>query len=87
MNTLQDIWDKFPKKYIILVVPAAGLLVLLGAILNWDWVLEGDGRIMNIAWISNMFGRKAARVIIGINGAIIFIVGMIYFILMNMNDK
>lgn len=41
-NTSQDIWVKFPKEYVGLVGTAFRLLFLLGTILNWDWVLEGD---------------------------------------------
>ena len=83
INTSQDIWSKFPKEYVGLVGTAFGLLFLLGAILNWDWVLEGDGRIMNIAWVSNTFGRNVARIIVGATGTFIAILGIIIFILMN----
>lgn len=76
-----DILSKFPKEYVGLFVAAAGLLFLLGAILNWNWVLEGDGRIMNIAWISDMFGRNVARILVGIVGSVITLCGIVLFCL------
>lgn len=79
----ESIFSKFPAEYLGLAVVAVGLLFVLGAILNWDWVLEGDGRIMNIAWISDKFGRKAARILVAINGAIIILAGIVLFWAMN----
>ena len=69
------------KEYGYLFVAACGLLFLLGAIPNWDWVLEGDGRIMNIAWISNVFGRTVARILVGVSGGIVLAVGILMFFL------
>ena len=80
---MEDIWKKIPKEYAPLIVAAIGLLFLIGAIRDWDWVLEGDGRIMNIAWVSNTFGRRTARILVGISGAMIMILGVIYFWLWN----
>lgn len=82
MGTIDgEFFSKLCKDYGYLIVAAVGLLILLGAILNWDWVLEGDGRIMNIAWISNMFGRTVARILIGIPGSIIVALGVLMFFL------
>lgn len=76
-----ELFTKLCKEYGYLFVAACGLLILLGAILDWDWVLQGDGRIMNIAWISNMFGRTIARILIGIVGSIILALGTLMFFL------
>ena len=80
---MEDIWKKFPKEYAPLIVVACGLLFLIGAIRDWDWVLEGDGRIFNMAWVSNTFGRRVARILVGISGAVIMILGVLYFWLWN----
>lgn len=75
------LFTRLCTEYGYLFVAACGLLFLLGALLNWDWVLEGDGRIMNIAWISNMFGRTVARILVGISGGIVLAVGILMFFL------
>lgn len=82
MEKEQDIFSKFPKEYVGLVGVAVGLLFLLGAILNWDWVLQGDGRCFNIAWVCNTFGRKTARILVGISGSVIILCGIVLFVLM-----
>ena len=76
-----ELYSTLVKEYGYLLVAAGGLLFLLGAILNWDWVLEGDGRMINMAWISNQFGRNVARIIVGIIGGIILVLGVIMFFL------
>lgn len=76
-----ELFTKLCKEYGYLFVAACGLLILLGAILNWDWVLEGDGRIMNIAWVSHTFGRNVARILIGTTGGIMLVVGILMFFL------
>ena len=78
---ISELYNTLVKEYGYLLVAAGGLLLLLGAILNWDWVLEGDGRMINIAWISNQFGRNVARIIVGINGCIILVLGVTMFFL------
>lgn len=82
METINsELYSTLVKEYGYLLVAAGGLLFLLGAILNWDWVLEGDGRMINMAWISNQFGRNVARIIVGIIGGIILVLGVIMFFL------
>lgn len=75
------LFSQFPEEYAGLVLVAAGLLLLLGAIRDWDWVLEGNGSRMNAAWISNTFGRKTARIFVGICGSIIALSGLVLFLL------
>lgn len=58
-----------------------GILLIVGVICNWDWILEGDGRVFNIAWFSNVFGRTAARIIYGILGLLFILIGLIWFVL------
>ncbi|QIU96679.1 Imm17 family immunity protein [Bacteroides faecium] len=74
-------FSKLCKEYGYLFIAASGLLILLGAILNWDWVLEGDGRMMNIAWVSNKFGRTVARILVGISGSVLLVIGILMFFL------
>lgn len=81
-NGSEDFLSKFPKEYLGFVFVAFGAIILVGAWLDWDWILEGDGTIMNIAWISNTFGRKVARIIMGIGGGLIMAIGIIIYFLM-----
>lgn len=81
-NNSENIFGKLPKEYLGLLFAAGGLLILIGAWLNWEWILEGDGSMINIAWISNKFGRTVARIIMGTGGVFLFIVGIILFVLM-----
>lgn len=79
---IENYLSKFPKEYMGFIFVAFGAIILIGAWFNWDWVLEGDGRAMNIAWISNTFGRNVARVIMGVMGVLIMIIGFVIFFLM-----
>lgn len=79
---MENFLSKFPKEYMGFIFVAFGAIILIGAWLNWDWVLEGNGKIMNIAWISDTFGRTTARVIMGIGGVLITIIGIVIFCLM-----
>jgi hypothetical protein len=48
------------------VLVAVGVFFFIGILLDWDWLLEGDGRAFNIAWFSETFGRRAARILFGL---------------------
>lgn len=41
------------------------LFIILGLILDWDWVVEPGGGYFNIAYFINAFGRKTVRIIYG----------------------
>lgn len=81
-NGSQNFLSKFPKEYMGFIFVAFGAIILIGAWLDWDWILEGDGKIMNIAWVSNTFGRTVARIIMGISGVLTMIIGIVIFCLM-----
>lgn len=81
-NGSEDIYSKFPKEYLGLLFVAFGAIIVVGAWFDWDWIFQGDGKIINIAWISNTFGRNVARIIMGIGGALIMLIGILIFCLM-----
>ncbi|WP_344927144.1 immunity 17 family protein [Aquimarina addita] len=61
------------KEFIVLhphygyLIAAAGCtLYLIGAILDWDWVVEPGGGYFNIAYWIRIFGRKTIRICIGV---------------------
>ncbi|OJY17389.1 MAG: hypothetical protein BGO98_00355 [Myxococcales bacterium 68-20] len=40
-----------------------GVVLLIGTFLKWGWVFEGGGGRLNLAWIANTFGFRAAQVV------------------------
>ena len=55
-----------------------GAIIIIGAVCNWNWVLEGDGSDFNLAWLSNLKGRTYARVVCGLFGLLLIILGLIW---------
>jgi hypothetical protein len=74
-----DFWENLNPLWGAIIFITIGFLVLLGAILNWNWVFEDDGRVFNIAWISNVFGRTVARILMGALGILISVGGIWFF--------
>ena len=65
-------------KMVSIVILIFGILVIIGAILNWDWLFKPDGHYQNkwtIGQLSRYLGRNTARVIGFIGGLIITIAG------------
>ncbi len=60
----------------ILIIIIASI-VLIGVIKDADWVLEGGHGSWNFAFISNAFGRTAARILVGILASIIILFGVV----------
>lgn len=58
-----------------------GKILLCSAIFNWSWIYEGKRNKLSLAWVSDRFGRKIARIVAAILGALVVIYG-IYFTLM-----
>lgn len=77
---IQQFFKESPE-YGGLIPMAVGLLLIVGAVCNWSWVLEGDGRVFNLAWLSNFMGRTFARITCGIFGIILIALGIIWFII------
>lgn len=82
MEKEQTIFSNLPKECGGLAIIICGLLFLIGAIRDWDWVLEGNGRAFNLAWVSNTFGRKIARILVGILSSVIIMCGIVLVVLM-----
>jgi len=59
------------------LIAVLGLLLLIAVFMDSDWVLEGGNGFFNIATISHMFGRKTARILMGILAIIIIGAGLL----------
>ena len=65
-------------KLLSLTILIFGILVVIGAILNWDWLFKPDGSYHNkwtIGQISRYLGRDTARILGLIGGLILIIAG------------
>ena len=79
METIQKFFAEYPQYYGVFFC-LIGIFMIISAIKNWEWVLGGHSwNLSKIEGISNFFGRKFARVVMGIFGAIIIIAGIIWF--------
>ena len=64
------------------VLIAGGLLILIGAILDWKWVSSTTvGDKARHAFIFEMWGEKGYRVFIGLCGLGLIICGLVYLAL------
>lgn len=80
MEKLEDFFQNNPH-YFGLILLLAGLVLLIGVIKDWSWIFQGDGRVFNIEWFSTTFGRKGARVVMGILAVVLVLLGGIWFFL------
>ena len=78
-KTVPDYFQHHPGSFGWLLI-AGGLLIVIGCICNWNWVLESDGRVWNMNWIINTFGRKAARIYVGLLGTVLVVCGVLMYI-------
>lgn len=64
------------------VLIAGGLLILIGAILDWKWVSSATvGDKARHAFIFEVWGERGYRVLIGICGLVLVICGLVYLVL------
>lgn len=42
------------------------VFLIIGLILDWDWVVEPGGGYFNIAYFIETFGRKTVRIVYGL---------------------
>ncbi|NDV78470.1 immunity 17 family protein [Dysgonomonas sp. 511] len=88
MEFIQNAYDAVKRffsenpQYAKLILPLFGFILLLGAIRNWKWIFEDDGRIFNLAWVKYNVSEKLARIIVGTTGAILIVFGVILYFLM-----
>lgn len=71
----------FIKKFPYLFIMLAGLLFLLGAIFNWEWICSPQGSKRFMTFIYEFLGEKGYRICTGICGSIIIICGLLLWIL------
>ena len=65
MEQISDFFSTNPE-YGYLFGAGAFLFIIIGLILDWDWVVEPGGGYFNIAYFINMFGRKTIRIVYGL---------------------
>ena len=66
-------------EYGYLLGTGAFSLIIIGLILDWDWVVEPGGGYFNIAYAIATFGRKTVRIVYGIIMAIGLILSLYGF--------
>lgn len=70
------------KYYWQYVIMAAGLFVVVGAILNWEW-LCGSGTVRAFGLghlLVSLFGRTGYRIFIGLSGCMLIVAGVLMLI-------
>lgn len=73
---------EFLKAHYQYVLIAGGLLFLIGAIRDWEWVYQATGgNKARRAFIFEVWGEKGYRVFIGICGLLLAICGVVLLIL------
>lgn len=87
MKNEQDFFAQLPKEYVGLVFVAAGVLLLVGAIRRWKWVLDMTGQKSNkpfvfLSVMHDWFGENGVRIGIIVISVLIIICGLVMFVLM-----
>ena len=78
---IKDFFSKHPQLFGIIFC-LSGILMLVAAIKNWEWLLGGSSwNLQKIEGISNFFGRTIARIVAGVFGGIVIIAGIVWFII------
>jgi hypothetical protein len=73
-------------EYFGLLIAVFGVFFLLAGIFNFDWVFRGRSySLKKFEGISNIIGRKAARVICGFLGIMMIVFGAVVLILAKKN--
>lgn len=63
-----------------IVLAVCGLVWLIGALCGWRWMLEGSRNRFGIAWVAETFGRGIARIVAGVVGLVVMVVGIVLII-------
>jgi len=72
----------YGKEHYYWVMMAGGLLILIGAIRNWTWVVEPtkDDESNGFKYfIIYVFGVEAYRILMGLCGIILIVLGIIFW--------
>lgn len=66
-----------------LLVIALGVVLLLGSILKWKWVLQtqGDRPMGFLHWMYSLFGEKGYRIAMGFLSVMIILCGIAFLLL------
>lgn len=75
METVTNFLSTNPH-YAYLIGSGVMLVLIIGLILDWDWILEPGGGYFNSAYFIKAFGRKTVRIAYGI----IFFIGFLAFL-------
>ena len=78
---MENIFE-FLRSHFEYVLIAGGLLILIGAILDWKWVSSATvSDKARHAFIFEVWGERGYRVLIGICGLVLVICGLVYLVL------
>lgn len=84
-----EIWMEqlmaFLQKHWPFTIIGCGLLIFIGALLNWRWVCEFDHRrVRPFAFdtlVHDFFGDQGYRFLMGISGLVIILCGLVFLFL------
>ena len=84
-----EIWMEqlmaFLQKHWQCTIIGCGLLIFIGALLNWRWVCEFDHRrVRPFAFdtlVHDFFGDQGYRFLMGISGLVIILCGLVFLFL------
>lgn len=84
-----EIWMEqlmaFLQKHWQFTIIGCGLLICIGALLNWRWVCEFDHRrVRPFAFdtlVHDFFGDQGYRFLMGISGLVIILCGLVFLFL------
>ncbi len=79
-SVLERLFDRVGNTPMLigLFIAGVGLVLLIGVIMDADWVLEGGNGRRNIASISRRYGRKTARVLMGLLACAFLAGGLVF---------
>lgn len=82
-NFFENIWELLKANFPWVLI-AFGIIVIIGNVLDWDWIVRPTGRLKHTIiymFFEGKWGRKGVRVLQGIIGAMIILVGIMYILI------
>lgn len=82
-NTKEQISSLLHQYWYILIV-CIGVLLILGAIFKWKWVMETQGgRALGfLSWVEYLFGEIGYRIAIALIGGVLIVFTIFYTLLL-----
>ena len=81
IEKIKDFFSEYPQLFGI-VFCFFGILLLLAAIKNWEWLLGGPSwNLEKLEGISNFYGRTVARIVSGVFGVSAIVAGIVWFVI------